>query len=114
MGFMQGLTDDWRVRLAFPIFQLIDFLLSRQRVARFLFDNFRTKDNLKKVLQVTTSAAKPYSHRGHWMVAIVTRSSTSFADNTRPDFPGEESHDADLSMCCCRRAACIHQPRRSG
>lgn len=48
----QGLLDDWRVRLAFPIFRLIDFLLSRQRIARFLFDNFRTKDNLKKVLQV--------------------------------------------------------------
>lgn len=44
--------DDWRVRLAFPVFQLIDYLLSRQRIARFLFDNFRTKDNLKKVLQV--------------------------------------------------------------
>ena len=53
MGMLQGLTDDWRVRLAFPIFRLIDFLLSRQRVARFLFNNFRTKDNLKKVLQVT-------------------------------------------------------------
>ena len=38
--------------LAMPVFQLIDFLLSRQRIARFLFDNFRTKDNLKKVLQV--------------------------------------------------------------
>ncbi|CAL5229041.1 g12290 [Coccomyxa viridis] len=47
----KGLTDDWRVRLAFPIFRLIDFLLSRQRVARYLFNNFRTKDNLRKVLQ---------------------------------------------------------------
>lgn len=55
-AIVQGLTDDWRVRLAFPIFQLIDFLLSRQRVARFLFNNFRTKDNLKKVLQVITFA----------------------------------------------------------
>ncbi len=50
---IQGLTDDWRVRLAFPIFRLIDFLLSRQRVARYLFNNFRTKDNLRKVLQVS-------------------------------------------------------------
>ena len=47
----QGLTDDWRVRLAFPIFRAIDFLLSRQRIARYLFNNFRTKDNLKRVLQ---------------------------------------------------------------
>lgn len=44
--------DDWRVRLAFPFFMLIDFLLSRQRIARYLFDNFRTKDNLKSVLSV--------------------------------------------------------------
>ena len=56
VGTMQGLTDDWRVRLAFPIFRLIDILLSRQRIARFLFKNFRTKDNLKKVLQVTAFA----------------------------------------------------------
>ena len=56
-AMLQGLTDDWRVRLAFPVFQLIDFLLSRQRIARFLFNNFRTKDNLKKVLQVTALAS---------------------------------------------------------
>ena len=49
---LQGLVDDWRVRLAFPFFLLIDFLLSRQRVARYLFDSFRTKDNLKNVLKV--------------------------------------------------------------
>ena len=49
---MQGLVDDWRVRLAFPFFMLIDFLLSRQRIARYLFDNFRTRDNLKNVLRV--------------------------------------------------------------
>ena len=39
------------MRLAFPIFRAIDFLLSRQRIARYLFNNFRTKDNLKRVLQ---------------------------------------------------------------
>ena len=50
--WLQGLVDDWRVRLAFPFFMLIDFLLSRQRIARYLFDNFRTKDNLKNVLRV--------------------------------------------------------------
>ncbi|KAK9907565.1 hypothetical protein WJX75_006039 [Coccomyxa subellipsoidea] len=46
----KGLTDDWRVRLAFPFFLLIDFLLSRQRIARWLFDGFRTKENLRKAL----------------------------------------------------------------
>ncbi len=49
---MQGLTDDWRVRLAFPFFLLVDFLLSRQRIARWLFDGFRTKENLRKALMV--------------------------------------------------------------
>ena len=39
------------MRLAFPVFRAIDFLLSRQRIARYLFNNFRTKDNLKRVLQ---------------------------------------------------------------
>ena len=48
---LQGLVDDWRVRLAFPFFLLIDFLLSRQRVARYLFNSFRTKGNLKNVLK---------------------------------------------------------------
>ncbi len=44
------------MRLAFPFFRLIDFLLSRERIARYLFDNFRTKDNLKNVLKVRCSA----------------------------------------------------------
>jgi hypothetical protein len=52
---VQGLTDDWRVRLAFPFFLLIDFLLSRQRIARWLFDGFRTKENLRKALLVCIS-----------------------------------------------------------
>ena len=30
---------------------LVDFLLSRQRIARYLFDSFRQPANLKKVLQ---------------------------------------------------------------
>ena len=71
----QGLTDDWRVRLAMPIFQLIDFLLSRQRIARFLFDNFRTKDNLKKVLQVPQHSSP--SLKRHYLLFV----------NARSDFP---------------------------
>jgi hypothetical protein len=33
-------------------FYLIDFLLSKPRIARYLFDRFRTKENLRTVLQV--------------------------------------------------------------
>ncbi len=35
---------------------LVDWLLSRQRIARYLFDSFRQPDNLKKVLQVRLHA----------------------------------------------------------
>ena len=35
-----------------PLFLLIDLLLSRPRIARALFDRFRTRDNLRTVLQV--------------------------------------------------------------
>lgn len=35
-------------------FYLIDFLLSKPRIARYLFDRFRTKENLRTVLQVLT------------------------------------------------------------
>lgn len=51
------------MRLAFPFFRLIDFLLSRERIARYLFDNFRTKDNLKNVLKVCFSALLPLFRR---------------------------------------------------
>ena len=35
---------------------LVDFLLSRQRIARYLFDSFRQPANLKKVLQARVRA----------------------------------------------------------
>ena len=45
----------WSLRppeqVAAPAFMLVDFLLSRQRIARYLFDSFRQPANLKKVLQ---------------------------------------------------------------
>ena len=34
---------------------LVDFLLSRQRIARYLFNSFRQPANLKKVLQARPS-----------------------------------------------------------
>ena len=45
-----GSVEDWRIRLATPLLLLIDYLLQQPRVARFLFDKFRTRDNLRKVL----------------------------------------------------------------
>jgi pimeloyl-ACP methyl ester carboxylesterase len=45
-----GGAEDWRLRLAMPLFNLIDFLLKKPAVGRFLFDKFRTRDSLRRVL----------------------------------------------------------------
>ena len=49
---VQAISDDWRIKLAMPIFLLVDALLARPKVARYLFDRFRTRDNLRTVLKV--------------------------------------------------------------
>ncbi len=51
----KAITQDWRIRLALPLFWAIDFLLSKPRIARYLFDRFRSKDNLRTVLKVGTA-----------------------------------------------------------
>lgn len=40
-----------------PLFLLIDWLLSQPTIARYLFDRFRTPDNVRQVLQVRSVAA---------------------------------------------------------
>jgi hypothetical protein len=42
--------DDWRVRLALPIFGLIDVLLKTKWIATRLFNSFRTRENVRSVL----------------------------------------------------------------
>ena len=44
-------SDDWRIKLAMPIFLLIDALLKQRSLAQVLFNKFRTPDNIKSVLQ---------------------------------------------------------------
>eukprot|EP00877_Chromochloris_zofingiensis_P001857 jgi/Chrzof1/11672/Cz06g04170.t1_PPH3 len=46
----KGVVSDWRIIAAYPIFLLIDLLLSTRSIARPLFDNFRQKETLQKVL----------------------------------------------------------------
>jgi len=46
----KAISDDWRIKLAMPIFLLIDFLLKQPKIARTLFDNFRAKEQLRKTL----------------------------------------------------------------
>jgi pimeloyl-ACP methyl ester carboxylesterase len=45
------LDDDWRVKLAYPIFALINALLKIKPVAEFLFNKFRNKETIESVLR---------------------------------------------------------------
>lgn len=47
----KSLTDDWRIRLALPLFLLIDFLLKIKPVADYLFRAYASKENVEKILQ---------------------------------------------------------------
>lgn len=52
-------TDDWRVKLAFPLFLLVDVLLKTEVIATRMFNSFRTAQNVRSVLEsiyVNTSA----------------------------------------------------------
>lgn len=48
----KAVADDWRIKLALPLFWLIDFLLKQPSIARALFDKFRNRENIRQVLQV--------------------------------------------------------------
>lgn len=45
------LDDDWRIKLAYPIFALINTLLKIRPVAQFLFDKFSSKESIENVLR---------------------------------------------------------------
>jgi hypothetical protein len=47
----KGVVSDWRIMLVYPLFLLIDLLLSIKPVAAYLFNSFRTKETIAKVLQ---------------------------------------------------------------
>jgi pimeloyl-ACP methyl ester carboxylesterase len=47
----KAISDDWRIKLAMPIFLLIDWILNRPTLARRLFDNVRQPANLKQILE---------------------------------------------------------------
>jgi pimeloyl-ACP methyl ester carboxylesterase len=47
----KAISDDWRIKLAMPLFLLIDWVLSQPKLARRLFDNVRQTENLKKILE---------------------------------------------------------------
>lgn len=45
------LADDYRLMLSAPFISLIEVLLRQPNIARFLFDRFRTRENVAKILQ---------------------------------------------------------------
>lgn len=47
----KAIADDWRIKVAMPLFLLIDWLLLQPNIARYLFDTVRQKENLKKILE---------------------------------------------------------------
>lgn len=47
----KAISDDWRIKLAMPLFLLIDWILNQPKLARRLFDNVRQTENLKKILE---------------------------------------------------------------
>ncbi|KAH7286697.1 hypothetical protein KP509_32G018600 [Ceratopteris richardii] len=48
----KGLMDEnFLIRLLSPIFILIEYLLQKPRVANFLFDRFRRKENIRSILE---------------------------------------------------------------
>ncbi|RMZ53088.1 hypothetical protein APUTEX25_002497 [Auxenochlorella protothecoides] len=46
----KAVSEDWRARAARPLFLLIDALLARRRVARWLFDKYRSPENIRSIL----------------------------------------------------------------
>jgi hypothetical protein len=44
-------TDDWRIKLALPLFWAIDVLLKTEILAARLFNSFRTAENVRSVLK---------------------------------------------------------------
>ncbi|GIL88372.1 hypothetical protein Vretimale_15044 [Volvox reticuliferus] len=47
----KGVIGDWRILAVYPLLLLIDFLLSIPAVSAALFNNVRTRDNIRQVLQ---------------------------------------------------------------
>lgn len=44
-------SDDWRIKLAMPIFKLIDLILKTPSVAVPAFERFRQRESIRGVLQ---------------------------------------------------------------
>jgi pimeloyl-ACP methyl ester carboxylesterase len=49
----KAIQEDWRVKLAMPLFLLIDALLKNETIGTYLFNKVRDKENLRKILVQT-------------------------------------------------------------
>lgn len=46
----KGITDDWRIKAAWPVLMLVDWLLSVKPIATRLFENLRRPESVRNVL----------------------------------------------------------------
>lgn len=61
----KAIADDWRIKLAMPIFLLIDWLLLQPTIARWLFDSVRQPANIKSAFEVCLALLlQHHLHRG--------------------------------------------------
>lgn len=46
----KAIVDDWRIKLLLPLLWFFDFLLNQRRIATFLFDKVKKRDNIRNTL----------------------------------------------------------------
>ncbi|XP_027079982.2 uncharacterized protein [Coffea arabica] len=46
----KAIVDDWRIKLLLPLLWFFDFLLNQRRIAAFLFDKVKQRDNIRNIL----------------------------------------------------------------
>lgn len=46
----KAIVDDWRLKLVYPLFLLIDWMLRQPTIAKYLFDAVRKPENLRQIL----------------------------------------------------------------
>ncbi|KAK9167842.1 hypothetical protein Scep_003033 [Stephania cephalantha] len=46
----KAIVDDWRIKLLFPLFLLIDFLLKQRGIASAIFERVKQRENLRSIL----------------------------------------------------------------
>lgn len=101
----KAIVDDWRIKLALPLFLLIDLLLKTPPIAQRLFDRFRTPDNIRNILQVCSSSSVCRD-----CMALLAQWHHHWHGSSRcPSTP-----ELAYVVCPLDRSECVRQPGSSG